>query len=61
LVRGCSWPTAPLITPPGPAQYLRAVARAAAPYGGDCMFYLAAAVSDFYIPWDSLVRAWGEG
>jgi hypothetical protein len=41
--------------PSPPPQYLRAVARAAAPFGGDCMFYLAAAVSDFYIPWASLV------
>lgn len=40
-------------------QHLRAVAAAAAPYGGGCMFYLAAAVSDFYIPWHSLVRCFG--
>ncbi|GBF88391.1 hypothetical protein Rsub_01103 [Raphidocelis subcapitata] len=37
-------------------QHLRSVARAAAPLGGDCMFYLAAAVSDFYIPWGSLAE-----
>jgi len=43
-------------------QHLRAVALAAAPYGSGCMFYLAAAVSDFYIPWESLVRpTLGEG
>ncbi|KAI8468322.1 MAG: DNA/pantothenate metabolism flavoprotein [Monoraphidium minutum] len=35
-------------------QYLRAVALAAAPFGPGVMFYLAAAVSDFYIPWSSL-------
>jgi hypothetical protein len=38
-------------------QHLKAIATAARPYGPQVMFYLAAAVSDFYIPWSHLV--WG--
>eukprot|EP00803_Ostreobium_quekettii_P002885 evm.model.scf_1032EXC.4 EVM.evm.TU.scf_1032EXC.4 scf_1032EXC:37689-40924(+) len=34
--------------------YLKAIADAVAPYGPQAMFYLAAAVSDFYIPWGRL-------
>ena len=52
---GCAPPHAPA---PAGAQALRAIASAAAPYGGGVLFYLAAAVSDFYIPWSELVRRW---
>lgn len=37
-------------------QYLRAIAQALAPLGPQVVFYLAAAVSDFYLPWSELVR-----
>jgi hypothetical protein len=37
-------------------QSLRAVADAVAPYGADALFYLAAAVSDFYVPWSRLAE-----
>ncbi|KAF8065879.1 phosphopantothenate--cysteine ligase 1 [Scenedesmus sp. PABB004] len=37
-------------------QCLRAIARAAAPFGPQVAFYLAAAVSDFYLPWSQLVE-----
>lgn len=41
-------------------QYLHAIAQAAqeCQCGRAVMFYLAAAVSDFYIPWSSLVSNW---
>jgi hypothetical protein len=39
----------------GNLQYLRAIGSAAAPYGPQVVFYLAAAVSDFYVPWSQLV------
>ncbi len=39
-----------------PLQYLQIIAKALGPYGQQAMFYLAAAVSDFYIPWSQLVR-----
>ncbi len=42
-------------TNPTPPQYLRVVAEALRPLGPRAMFYLAAAVSDFYIPWGQLV------
>jgi hypothetical protein len=48
-------PARPTGPNPAAAQHLRSVAQAAAPLDGGCMFYLAAAVSDFYIPWASLV------
>ena len=48
-------PTVPLIESApvvGPdMQYLRLVAEAAAPLERRCVFYLAAAVSDFFVPW----------
>ena len=36
-------------------QRLRAVAAAVEPFGRQVLFYLAAAVSDFYVPWPLLV------
>ncbi|KAF6249061.1 DNA/pantothenate metabolism flavo protein [Scenedesmus sp. NREL 46B-D3] len=36
-------------------QYLQAIGHAAAPFGQQVVFYLAAAVSDFYVPWSQLV------
>jgi hypothetical protein len=36
-------------------QYLRAIGCSAAPFGQQVVFYLAAAVSDFYVPWSQLV------
>jgi hypothetical protein len=35
---------------------LKAIAKALAPLGPQVVFYLAAAVSDFYLPWSQLVR-----
>eukprot|EP00879_Flechtneria_rotunda_P006545 GHRR01006878.1.p1 GENE.GHRR01006878.1~~GHRR01006878.1.p1 ORF type:complete len:343 (+),score=107.04 GHRR01006878.1:585-1613(+) len=37
-------------------QYLRFIGQTAQPYGYQVLFYLAAAVSDFYIPWLHLVE-----
>ncbi|WIA37406.1 hypothetical protein OEZ86_014331 [Tetradesmus obliquus] len=37
-------------------QYLRAIGCAAAPFRQQVVFYLAAAVSDFYVPWSQLVE-----
>ncbi len=37
-------------------QYLRAIAEALRPCGRAAAFYLAAAVSDFFIPWSDMVR-----
>ena len=37
-------------------QYLRAIAEALRPCGRHAAFYLAAAVSDFFIPWRDMVR-----
>ena len=37
-------------------QSLCAVAHAVEPYGADALFYLAAAVSDFYVPWGRLAE-----
>lgn len=42
---------------PTALRLLRTIALAAAPFGSSVMFYLAAAVSDFYVPWEDLVRA----
>ena len=39
------------------AQSLRAIAGALRPCGPKAAFYLAAAVSDFYVPWPRMVRA----
>lgn len=36
--------------------YLRAIALSVAPFGRQVAFYLAAAVSDFYIPWRQLAE-----
>lgn len=36
-------------------QHLKAIGEAAMPYGPQVVFYLAAAVSDFYVPWSQLV------
>lgn len=42
-----------------------AIAGAVAPYGADALFYLAAAVSDFYVPWGRLaehkIQSGGQG
>ena len=40
-------------------QYLQAVAEALQPCGRGAAFYLAAAVSDFFIPWRDMVRVHG--
>ena len=37
-------------------RYLEAVARAAEPAGRAALFYLAAAVSDFYLPWAEMAE-----
>lgn len=37
-------------------QYLKTVACILQPMGPRVLFYLAAAVSDFYIPWNQMVR-----
>ena len=37
-------------------QSLRAIAQELRPLGRHAAFYLAAAVSDFYIPWPQMVR-----
>eukprot|EP00798_Chlamydomonas_sp_ICE-L_P011496 gene11496-34213_t len=37
-------------------QYLRTLSVAMQPFGPQVMFYLAAAVSDFYIPWSELAE-----
>ena len=37
-------------------QYLRAIAEVLRPCGRDAAFYLAAAVSDFFVPWRDMVR-----
>ena len=36
-------------------QSLRTIAEALRPLGRQAVFYLAAAVSDFYIPWPQMV------
>lgn len=36
-------------------QLLRLIALRLNPLGSSAMFYLAAAVSDFYVPWDTMV------
>lgn len=42
-------------------QYLRALAAALAPCGPSALFYLAAAVSDFFMPWAEMVRcSWAD-
>lgn len=43
-------------SPPDVPQYLHAIARALAPGGPAVLFYLAAAVSDFFMPWADMVR-----
>ena len=40
----------------GQVQSLRAIAEELRPLGRHAAFYLAAAVSDFYIPWPQMVR-----
>lgn len=40
-------------------QYLRAIAEALRPCGRAAAFYLAAAVSDFFIPWKDMVSLTG--
>jgi hypothetical protein len=42
---------------PVPVQYLKAIALASSVLGQQMSFYLAAAVSDFYIPWSDMVRS----
>ena len=37
-------------------QYLREIAEQLQVFGRHALFYLAAAVSDFYIPWSEMVR-----
>lgn len=39
----------------GQVQYLEVIAAALRPLGSQAAFYLAAAVSDFYIPWPDMV------
>lgn len=50
-----------LSCPPARPQYLRAIAAALAPGGPAVLFYLAAAVSDFFMPWADMVRGAGGG
>ena len=38
-----------------PLQSLRTIAEQLRPLGRHAVFYLAAAVSDFYIPWSQMV------
>ena len=45
---------------PAAVQYLHALALALAPYGPSVLFYLAAAVSDFFMPWADMVRQRGS-
>lgn len=40
-----------------PCQLLRLIALRLNPLGSSAMFYLAAAVSDFYVPWESMVSS----
>jgi hypothetical protein len=42
-------------------QYLHALAGALEPCGPSVLFYLAAAVSDFYMPWPDMVGGWVVG
>jgi hypothetical protein len=44
---------------PAAAQYLKHIALASSVLGSQMSFYLAAAVSDFYIPWSDMVRHLG--
>lgn len=37
-------------------QYLRVIAECLKPCGQQAMFYLAAAVSDFFLPWSQMVE-----
>lgn len=39
-------------------QLLRTVALSVSNLGSGVLFYLAAAVSDFYVPWSQLVRGY---
>lgn len=43
------------------AQSLRTIAAALRPCGPQAAFYLAAAVSDFYVPWPRMVRPGSQG
>lgn len=45
---------------PTAAQYLKHIALASSVLGSQMSFYLAAAVSDFYIPWSDMVRHLGD-
>ena len=41
--------------PPPCPQLLETIATRLRPFGAQVLFYLAAAVSDFYVPWEDLV------
>ena len=69
---GFHWPPPPPPPPPGVCgvfqtrpthlpQYLRAISAALEPCGPAVLFYLAAAVSDFFMPWEDMVRVGGRG
>ena len=38
-------------------KYLHTIATGIEPWGSSAMLYLAAAVSDFYLPWDEMVTS----
>lgn len=48
---------APLPCPPPRRQYLEVIGRCMGEHSVPALFYLAAAVSDYYIPWEQMVRA----
>ena len=37
-------------------KYLHTISKGLGPWGASAMLYLAAAVSDFYLPWEDMVR-----
>ncbi len=46
-----------MLTPDPRLQFLQVIAEAVRPLGRRAAFYLAAAVSDFFVPWADMVRA----
>ena len=54
-------PVTPPPPPPARTQLLHLLAVTLQPYGAQVLFYLAAAVSDFFMPWPDMVRAGTAG
>lgn len=52
----CWHPPPPCPLRPPAAQLLEIIARVVAGRGAQVMFYLAAAVADFFLPWSEMVR-----